>query len=118
MANANVTVTPAVQGFSSTQANLSGVPELEKISCSLASLGESELLDLRDKRIRVLQRVEHLPVSRFVAQVMAVQLPAFGSGVETSVLILEDGYSSDQLDYVNVSQLTLLEVLPDPAPAN
>lgn len=113
MANADFTGMPAGQAFNGKFE--SGLPqhELEKISCSLASLGESELLNLRGKRIRVLQRVEHLPVSRFIAQVMAVQLPAFGSGVETSVLILEDGYSSDQLDYVDVSDLTLLEVLSD-----
>lgn len=117
MANADFTGMTAEQGANSSRS--SGLPphQLEKMSCSLASLGESELLSLRGKRIRVLQQVEHLPVSRFIAQVMAVQLPASGSGVETSVLILEDGYSSDQLDYVDASELTLLEVLPDPAPA-
>lgn len=111
MANANFTGVPTLQALEGALELSQPRGELEKISCSLSSLGESELLNLRGKRIRVLQRVEHLPVSRFVAQVMAVQLPAPGSGVETSILILEDGYSSDQLDYVDVSDLTLLEVL-------
>jgi hypothetical protein len=111
MANANFTGIPAAQGCKGSREPHLPQHELEKISCSLASLGESELLDLRGKRIRVLQRIEHLPVSRFIAQVMAVQLPAFGSSVATAVLILEDGYSSDQLDYVDASDLTLLEVL-------
>lgn len=117
MATSNVTGTPAVQGPSAIQSGASELPELEKISCSLASLGESELLGLRGKRIRVLQSFMYQPVSRFVAQIMAVHLPASGSGIETSVLLREDGYSADQLDYVDVTHLTLLEVLPDPAPA-
>lgn len=118
MATANVTGTPAAQGFLAAHPGASETSELEKISCSLASFGDAELLGLRGKRIRVLQNFGYLPVSRFVAQVMAVHLPASGSGIETSVLLREDGHSIDQLDYVDVTQLTLLEVFPDSAPAS
>lgn len=109
MAASNFTGTPVAQGLSATQSGASQSPELEKISCSLALFCEAELLGLRGKRIRVLQSFRYQPASQVIAQVMAVNLPLSGSGFETSVLLREDGHS---IDYVDVSHLTLLEVLP------
>lgn len=111
MAASNLTGTPVVQSFGTTQPCASELPELEKISCSLALLSEAELLDLRGKRIRVLQSFRYQSASQFTAQVMAVNLPLSGFGFETSVLLRQDGHSVDYLDYVDVSHLTLLEVL-------
>jgi len=111
MATANVTGTSAAQGFCAGKSGPNKTAELEKISCPLASLGEPELLDLRGKRIRVLQILEYSPMTPFVAQVLAVHLPAPGSDIETSVLLCQDGHSSDQSDYVDVSHLQLIEVL-------
>lgn len=117
MANTNFTSMLAQQRLGDFTRAYPQHPELEKISCSLASFGEADLLALRGKRIDVLQRSEHLPTCRFVAQVMAVQLPALGTGVETCVVIHQDGHEADYLEYVDVSELTLLEVLSETAPA-
>lgn len=111
MATANFTGTPSAQGFCDAQPDTNKASELEKISCPLASLGEPELLNLRGKRIRVLQTLEYSAMAPFVAQVLAVHLPASGSGIETSVLLCEDGHNTDQSDYVDVSHLQLIEVL-------
>ncbi|OWP50070.1 hypothetical protein CEG18_16675 [Pseudomonas nitroreducens] len=52
-----------------------------------------------------------LPASRFIARVMAVQLPAPGSAIEASLLLLEDGSDDDRMDFVDISHLTILSVL-------
>lgn len=112
MANTNSIEHRESAGFSAAAANGSLTAQHEKVSCSMDALSELELLELRGKRIQVVQQFEHtLPEARFVARVMAVHLPAPDSGVETSLLLLEDGYSLDQVDYVDVSRLTLLERL-------
>ncbi|WP_165666570.1 hypothetical protein [Metapseudomonas otitidis] len=112
MANANSIEHLESAGFSAVAVNGSLTAQREKISCSMAALSELELLELRGKRIQVVQQFEHtLPDARFVARVMAVHLPAPDSGVETSLLLLEDGFSLDEVDYVDVSRLTLLEQL-------
>lgn len=115
MANTNVTGTHETYGYEAFSLCPEKRHELEKISCSLSSFSESELLELRGKRIRVLQSFKYQPVSRFVAQVMAVSLPVQGSGLETSVLLREEGCNAEELDYVDAAQLTLLEVLSAPA---
>ncbi|WAB91024.1 hypothetical protein OSS47_23270 [Pseudomonas citronellolis] len=86
--------------------------QLEKISSSGMTLGESDLLGLRGKRLDVVQsRGAFLPESRFIARVMAVQLPAPGSAIETSLLLLEEGSDDDCMDFVDISHLTILSVL-------
>lgn len=51
-----------------------------------------------------------------VATVLAVHLGSIEHGIETS-LLLQDSDGSDPY-YSDISKLTVLEVLPDPAPAN
>ncbi|WP_165666185.1 hypothetical protein [Metapseudomonas otitidis] len=86
----------------------------EKKSCSMAALSELELLDLRGKRILVSEQFKHtLPDARFVARVMAVNLPLPNSGLETSLLLSQEGYGEDfdTMDYAPVSRLTLIDRL-------
>jgi hypothetical protein len=112
MANANFTGMPAAQGSTGSRDTHAQQQQLEKISYSLQSFSEHELLCLRGKRIHLIQRHDSfLADSQFFARIMAVQLPAAGSSVETSVLLLEDGYAEDQMDYVDIAKLTVLEVL-------
>lgn len=51
-----------------------------------------------------------------VATVLAVHLGSIEHGIQTS-LLLQDVDGSDPY-YSDISKLTVLEVLPDPAPAN
>ncbi|HBO7119166.1 TPA: hypothetical protein L4871_006615 [Pseudomonas aeruginosa] len=44
----------------------------------------------------------------YEAKVIAVQVGSVADGVETSLLLKQDGYSSD---FVDISRLTVLEVL-------
>ncbi len=112
MATVNSTSGDISTGLAGSCAMADPAPHHEKKSCSMASLSEPELLALRGQRIQLLQQLDDpLPEARFVAQVMAVHLPAPGSGVETLLLLLEDGHNIDQMDYADVASLTLLQML-------
>lgn len=112
MANADFNEARVIAGFAVVSQPADNSFQLEKISCSMATLSEPELLDLRGKRIKVVQHFQNaLPDERFIARVLAVHLPASDSGVETSLLLIEDGHGADSGDYVDVADLTLLEQL-------
>jgi len=44
---------------------------------------------------------------RYRARVMAVQMPAPGTGIECSLLLLEEGLPPDCMDYVELDRLQL-----------
>ncbi|HBO3435319.1 TPA: hypothetical protein NEQ81_006490 [Pseudomonas aeruginosa] len=115
MAALNVTqagVTTAVQEF---DAALSAAVHHEKISCSdgaplepLALLGgrfrvgQTALVDHDDDRGLVFESWV------YDADVLAVSVGSPLHNVPTRLLLLEDGYSVDQVDYVEVSRLVIL----------
>ncbi|HCF9771459.1 TPA: hypothetical protein ACIDY2_006341 [Pseudomonas aeruginosa] len=111
MAALNVTqagVTTAVQEF---DAALSAAVHHEKISSPLSSFSEKALLELRGKRVDVIQGFgDRLSECRFSARVLGVFLPALGSDVGTSLLLLEDGYSDEMMDSFDASDLRLVVV--------
>lgn len=94
--------------------------EHEKKSSSDALFSDRDLLDLLGRRVRVAHLVEvisgecpyFLSSRIYEAKVLAVQLGSFSDFIETSLLLLEDGY--DQPDCINVSNLTLLRVFDIP----
>ncbi|RIA35935.1 hypothetical protein DFO61_0388 [Ectopseudomonas oleovorans] len=125
MATANVTGTPAQQGFSHVLGGVFNLPELEKISCSVRGKSGLHPLHLMGKRIRFAELMlvevglfegDAYESSISVATVLAVHLGSIEHGIETS-LLLQDVDGSDPY-YSYISKLTVLEVLPDPAPAN
>lgn len=89
--------------------------QYEKISCWNGTLLEVEPLALFGKRIRVGEHTQgiydadgYVHESVFYeAKVVAVQLGSVEDGIETSLLLRQDGMEPD---YVNVSSLTVLEV--------
>lgn len=112
MANTDFIQQSQLSGLSVISTKAFSLAEHENKSCSMASLTEQDLLKLRGKLIQVVQQFKHsLPDSRFIARVMAVHLPAYNSGVETSLLLLQEGCSLDEADYVDVSALRLLRRL-------
>lgn len=109
MANADFSDVRVNTGFTVVSEQPDNSLQLEKISCSMANLSEHELLGLRGKSITVLRRFSiGVPDERVVARVLAVHLPALGSGVETSLLLADVDHGLDTPDYVDVADLTLL----------
>lgn len=117
MAALNVTqagVTAAAQVFVSVVEIPS---ELEKISCWFGGRSLANPFDFFGKRIRVGEQLQaHYGDDRgfvdesvvYEAKVVAVHVGSAADGVETSLLLKQDGYSPD---FVEVSRLTVLEVL-------
>jgi hypothetical protein len=111
MTNANSTetlATPALNDFR----QIGVLPtEHEKMSRSMVSLTEGDLLDLRGKRIQLIQASEYgFPEERVIARVMAVAVPAAGTNIKTSLLLLPDGCEPDYMHYHDVTTLTLQAV--------
>ncbi|EPO8102465.1 hypothetical protein ACUHOT_004565 [Pseudomonas aeruginosa] len=85
--------------------------QYEKISSSMSVFSEAQLLGLRGKRIQVVQGLSGCSSGyAFSARVIAVVVPALDSLVEPSLLLLEDGDSSELMDYFDVSELRLVAV--------
>jgi hypothetical protein len=100
------------------------MPELEKISCSLKGKNQLHPLGLMGKRIRFAELIfsevglfEGYAFENSITcgTVLAVHLGSIAHGVQTKLLILEDGFDPY---YSDISDLTVLEILPDQAPAN
>lgn len=89
--------------------------EVEKISCWNGSLLQVDPFCLLGKRIRVGEHIPGFCDSHelvhesifYVAKVVAVHVGSAEDGIETSLLLKQDGCD---LDYVTVSNLTVLEV--------
>ncbi|EIU5459008.1 TPA: hypothetical protein ACPHWC_006727 [Pseudomonas aeruginosa] len=106
MAEVNSTQSVDTPAFSVSGCLRENGGHYEKISCSASALSESELLALRGKRVRFVQRFNcSTPDSCFSALVMGVALPFVGAGISASLLLLEDGYSAEMMDYFDVSSL-------------
>ncbi|ENZ1727057.1 hypothetical protein AB9A01_31995 [Pseudomonas aeruginosa] len=85
--------------------------QYEKISSSMSVFSEAQLLGLRGKRIQVVRGLSGCSFGyAFSARVIAVVVPALDSLVEPSLLLLEDGDSSELMDYFDVSELRLVAV--------
>jgi hypothetical protein len=117
MAAFNSTETPTLSGFAGFPVNLLSMPELEKISCSIKGKIQVHPLQLMGKRIRYAEVLqvevgidEGDALESFISSgtVLAVHLGSIEQGIETSLLIQQDGF--DFSDYSNVSNLTVLEV--------
>lgn len=118
MANANFTGHSAPAGFDAFPKSLLSMPEIEKKSCSLRGV-LIHPLELMGKRIRfaelMLSQVGLFEGDAFESAisfgtVLAVNLGSIAHGIQTSLLIQEDGFAPY---YSDVSDLTVLEVLPD-----
>ncbi|EIU3495207.1 hypothetical protein IPC367_29275 [Pseudomonas aeruginosa] len=117
MAALNVTQTGMTAGAQRFLSVVEIPAELEKISCWFGGCSQANPFDFFGKRIRVGEQVQsHYGDDRgfvdesivYEAKVIAVQVGSVADGVETSLLLKQDGYSSD---FVEVSRLTVLEVL-------
>lgn len=115
MAVHNFTETPATRGFAGLSAGLSRMPELEKISCSVGGNFWIHPLALMGKRIRSFYS-DHGANSLNLSTVLAVHLGSIQHGIETS-LLLQDSDGSDPY-YADISQLTVIDVLPDSSSAD
>ncbi|RRV28550.1 hypothetical protein EGJ23_03985 [Pseudomonas sp. o96-267] len=125
MATANVTGMPAAQGFAQALGCGLNLPELEKISCSFKGKIQVHPLMLMGKRIRNAQLMHVCNMDDYpfapessitISTVLAVNLGSIAHGIESSVLLQDDDGGDPY--YADISGLTVLEVLPDPAPAN
>lgn len=118
MATFNSTESPVTKGFAGFSANLLSMPELEKISCSVKGKAFIHPLQLMGKTIRFGEVVEseiglgegwaHESLIA-IGTVLAVHLGSVQHGIETSLLISQDGGSDPY--YADISKLTVLEVL-------
>lgn len=114
--------------FNSTQTNINTAGrafdvrlqlpfQIEKISCCLDGMASIEPLSLVGKRVRVGELLQadydddRGPVDEsfvYEAKVLAVHIGSADDGIETSLLLKQDGFEPD---YVDISRLTLLKVL-------
>ncbi len=117
MAALNVTQTGMTAGAQRFLSVVEIPAELEKISCWFGDFSQANPFDFFGKRIRVGEQVQsHYGDDRgfvdesivYEAKVIAVQVGSVADGVETGLLLKQDGYSSD---FVDISRLTVLEVL-------
>ena len=118
MANTDSTQSAVSTGFKASQQGLCGMPELEKISCSIKGKTFIHPLELMGKRIRFAETVL-LEVGLFEGDalvsdidcgtVLAVNLGSIEHGIETS-LLLQDVHGNDPY-YTDIAKLTVLEVL-------
>lgn len=78
----------------------------------MAALNSTQALSLLG---RVIDVIECIPMPygpdyfRYRATVMAVQVPAPGTDIEWSLLLHQEGYAPDQMDYVELDRLHLDE---------
>lgn len=118
MVTLNSTENHAVAGSAAFPLGLSGIPELEKISCSFKGASWLHPIFLMGKRIRNAQaaRIYDKSCDSFLSEssivdstVMAVNLGSIECGIETS-LLLQDSDGSDPY-YADITNLTVLEIL-------
>jgi hypothetical protein len=116
----------AVSNFTQTSMNTVGSAfvaysqppfQIEKISCWLDGFSTAEPLSLLGKRVRLGELLQadydddRGPVEEsfvYEAKVLAVHVGSADDGIETSLLLKEDGFEPD---YVDIGRLTLLKVL-------
>lgn len=76
----------------------------------MAAINHTEALSLLGQTVTV---VECIPMpygpdfSRYRATVMAVQVPAPGTDIEWSVLLHQEGFAPDRMDYIELDRLHL-----------
>lgn len=118
MAVFNSTQVSATPAFSDFSVCLLGLPELEKISCSFRGNWLVHPLQLIGKRIRFAEVMlvevglfegEAFESSISVATVLAVELGSIEHGIQTRVLLKEDGTNDPY--HSNLHSLTILDVL-------
>lgn len=118
MAAFNSTESTVTSGFAGFPANLLSMPELEKKSCSVKGKTFIHPLQLVGKRIRFAELIlaevgiyEGDAYESYISsgRVLAVQIGSVDHGIQSSLLIQQDGY--DFSDYSDISNLTVLEVL-------
>lgn len=106
MANVNLIETLAVSAVQASSAKAQNPSEHENKSCSGSSVPHLNLMSFLGKRICITQRLDlALHSDKVIARVMAVQIPAQGTDIESGFLLLEDNSPDDGLEYVAVDQL-------------
>lgn len=117
MAALNVTQTGMTAGGQCFVSVVEIPTELEKISCWFGGCSQANPFDFFGKRIRVGERLEgyygdgcgFFPGSAiYDAKVIGVHVGSAQDDIETSLLLKRDGCVAD---FVEVSRLTVLEVL-------
>lgn len=108
-------VSAAVQGFSA----LGGISvQLEKISCWKGAFFSADPFVLLGHRIRLGEQLQACYDDErglvdesivYEARVVGVHIGSAVDGIESSLLLRQDGYTHE--DYVDISRLTVLEVL-------
>lgn len=74
----------------------------------MAAMNSTQALSLLGKTLDLVVCIpteEGPDYDRFLGTIMAVQVPAPGTGVEWSVLIHQDGYPADYMEFIELERL-------------
>jgi len=118
MANANSIEHRESSGFSAVAVNSSLTGQREKISCWKYGFFSADPFVFLGRRIRVGEQLQASYDDErdlvdesivYEAKVVGVHIGSAADGIESSLLLRLDGYEHE--DYVDISRLTVLEVL-------